>query len=101
MGCGYRGGCGGDACVLSLLGIHWYRKIKRSQKNKNQKNNMIKQNYIAIAGVIKEARSKRWETGYVMENYITDELIQIFKTDNPLFNAEKFKEATLKKATLK
>ena len=57
---------------------------------------MTKKNYIAIAEVIKSARSKRWETGYVMENYITDELIQIFKTDNPLFNAEKFKEATKK-----
>lgn len=55
---------------------------------------MSKQDYIKVAGVIKSARSKRWTPGFVMENYITQELIQIFKADNPLFDATKFEEAT-------
>jgi len=49
---------------------------------------MTKKHYIAIAAIINRAHARY--TDHTGINYITEELMTVFKNDNPNFNHERF-----------
>ena len=52
---------------------------------------MSKKDYIAIAGAIRQSHNI---AAYSRLSLLTDKLCDIFKADNPLFDAGKFREAS-------
>ena len=53
---------------------------------------LTKENHIAIANIIQEAREENYTVGYINFSKHIDRLCKYFKQDNPSFNEEEFRD---------